>query len=232
MNKNFYTKLLYKSLAEGLSAEEQRQLDDWIAASDENHDIANNIRQGWELSTNYAKDIEVNLDDEFARLQQSMGLDIAPSIENKKETSPLKVAHSASEKKISPWKTWMGVAAAVLLLATTYFVFNPASGDVEFITIETQADEIKEVELPDGTKVWVNENSTFTYPNQFVNYSRKVELKGLAFFDVTKDKKKPFSIHTKELDVKVLGTSFSVRAFDDESNVEVFVKTGLSLIHI
>jgi len=182
MDKNFYIELLYKSLAEGISAEEQRQLDDWITASDENRETANSIRQGWELSVNYEKDIDVNLENEFARLQQSMDLNISQPTEIKKDASPLKVVKSTPEKKISPWKTWMGVAAAVLLLATTYFVFNPDRGEsVEFVTIETQADEIKEVELADGTKVWVNENSTFTYPSRFVNYSRKVELKGLVF---------------------------------------------------
>jgi len=224
MDKNFYIELLYKSLAEGLSAEEQGQLDDWIATSDENKATANDIRHGWELSANYAKDIEVNLEDEFARLQQSMDLPI--STETKKDT-PLKVVKSTPEKRISPWKTWMGVAAAVLLLGTTYFVFNPNSGDpVEFITIETQADEIKEIELADGTKVWVNENSTFTYPNKFINYKRNVTLKGLAFFDVAKDKKKPFNIVTEDVNVKVLGTSFSVRNYVAEHNVEVVVKTG------
>ena len=228
MDKNFYIELLYKSLADGISAEEQHQLDDWMAASEENQSSANSIRQGWELSANYAKDLEVNLDDEFARLQQSIDLNISQPNEIKKDISPLKVVKSASEKKINPWKTWVGVAAAVLLLATTYFVFNPNSGEaVEFVTIETQANEIKEVILPDGTKVLVNENSTFTYPNKFINYSRKVELKGLAFFDVTKNEDKPFSIKTSDVQVHVLGTSFSVRAFDSEPNIEVFVKTGI-----
>ena len=222
MNKDFYIELIYKSLAEGLSTEEQHQLDDWVKASDEHQETAQNIQQGWELSANYSKDIEVNLDDEFARLQESMNVDTPQS-----KASPLKVVKTTQEKKISPWKTWMSIAATVLLLATTYFVFNPTSSDpVHFVTVETQANEIKEVELADGTKVWVNENSTFTYPDKFTKHNRKVELKGLAFFDVERDEKKPFSIQTKEVEVRVLGTSFSVRDIDSESKVEVFVKTG------
>jgi len=217
MAKEFYIELIYKSLAAGLSAEEQRQLDDWLSASDENQETANNIRQGWELSANYSKDIEVNLDDEFALLQKSIGIEKNPNI---------KIAETARVKKLNPWKTWMSIAAAGLLLVAPYFIFNPSSAQPQIITIHTQNQEIKEVELPDGTKVWLNENSTLTYPSPFEKLSRNVELKGLAFFDVARDEKKPFHIEADDVGIKVLGTSFSVRAIESEATVEVVVKTG------
>ena len=224
MDKKIYINLLYKSLAEGLSAKEQSQLDDWLKASKEHQEIAQNIRQGWDLSANYSKDFEVNLDDDFARLQKSMDLNMPQA---NADVPPMKVVETAKVKTMRPWKTWMGVAAAVLLLVTTYFVFNPNGDETSnFVTIETHVDEIKEVDLPDGTKVWVNENSIFTYPNKFADYNRKVELKGLAFFDVARDEKKPFTIKTKDVNVKVLGTSFSVRDYLAEQQVEVLVKTG------
>jgi len=148
MDKDFYIKLIYKSLAEELSAKEQNQLNDWLKVSDENRAVAQNIQQGWKLSANYSKDMEVNLDDEFTRLQQSMNFSTPQS----KET-PLRISNSTPIKKVSLWKTWMSVAAAVVLLVATYFVFNPtSSAPINLVTIETNANEIKEAELADGTK--------------------------------------------------------------------------------
>lgn len=72
-----------------------------------------------------------------------------------------------------------------------------------------------QVRLPDGTMVWLNSGSKLTYPSLFSEDSRNVELTGEAFFDVTENKAKPFVVQTPYFTTTVLGTSFSVRAFEN-----------------
>ncbi|MEQ6117906.1 FecR family protein [Reichenbachiella sp. MALMAid0571] len=72
-----------------------------------------------------------------------------------------------------------------------------------------------QLRLPDGTKVWLNSGSKLIYPATFTQNSRNIELYGEAFFDVVEDKSKPFVIQTPYFQTTVLGTSFSVKAYDN-----------------
>ena len=84
-----------------------------------------------------------------------------------------------------------------------------------------------ELELPDGSKVDLNKNSSISYKRNFRGKERNVELKGEAFFSVTKNENKPFIVRTNNLRVKVLGTSFLVSAYENSYTSDVFVKSGL-----
>lgn len=70
--------------------------------------------------------------------------------------------------------------------------------------------------LSDGTQVWLNSSSVLTYPEIFAGNTRRVELKGEAFFQVMPDSKKPFVVVAKGIDIKVLGTTFNVKAYEEE----------------
>lgn len=70
-----------------------------------------------------------------------------------------------------------------------------------------------ELLLPDGTKVWLNAKTKFTFPEKFDKKHRNVYLDGEAYFDVEKDEKRPFTVSTEEYDIKVLGTEFNVMAY-------------------
>lgn len=67
--------------------------------------------------------------------------------------------------------------------------------------------------LPDGTQVWLNANSTLTYPTEFSRRNRTVRLVGEAYFDVACDEKRPFTVETGSISTKVLGTEFNIRAY-------------------
>jgi ferric-dicitrate binding protein FerR (iron transport regulator) len=79
--------------------------------------------------------------------------------------------------------------------------------------------------LPDGTTGWLNSNSSVKYNGNF-NTNRQITLKGEAFFDVFKDKKRPFIVNTPEINVKVLGTRFNIASYENEKNVEVVLEEG------
>ncbi|GGH05802.1 FecR family protein [Pedobacter zeae] len=70
--------------------------------------------------------------------------------------------------------------------------------------------------LVDGTEVWLNASSSVRFPTAFVGKERKVEVTGEAYFEVAKNKTKPFIVHTNQSDIQVLGTHFNVNAYADE----------------
>lgn len=82
------------------------------------------------------------------------------------------------------------------------------------------------LELPDGTKVTLNSGSSLKYPLQFGIKTRDVFLEGEAYFDVKKDKTKPFYVNTAGIHIKVLGTSFNVKSYPEEKTVETTLITG------
>ncbi|MEQ9289489.1 MAG: FecR domain-containing protein [Cyclobacteriaceae bacterium] len=81
------------------------------------------------------------------------------------------------------------------------------------------------IKLPDGTKVWLNSGSKISYPRTFSQNIRKVELEGEAFFEVHRDTSKPFIVNARNVETRVLGTSFNVMAYE-KRNVAITVATG------
>lgn len=84
----------------------------------------------------------------------------------------------------------------------------------------------KSLRLADGTYVKLNAESKMTFPAAFDKKSRPVSLQGEAYFDVARDKQRPFSITLDELKVSVLGTSFNVKSYDADEDVAVSVRSG------
>lgn len=80
--------------------------------------------------------------------------------------------------------------------------------------------------LPDGTRVRLNSGSLFSYKQDFGHERRKVNLSGEAYFEVKKDAGKPFVVHTKHLDIEVLGTSFNVYCYEKENIMEMALVSG------
>jgi ferric-dicitrate binding protein FerR (iron transport regulator) len=80
--------------------------------------------------------------------------------------------------------------------------------------------------LPDGTQVWLNSSSRLKYTHNFNGPSREVELEGEAYFDVVKDMQRPFIVHTSALDVKVLGTAFTVKSYPQDATIEATLLKG------
>ncbi len=97
----------------------------------------------------------------------------------------------------------------------------------QYNTIETPKGGRYQLQLPDGTKVWLNSASKLTFPSSFSSHeNRKVELNGEAYFEVAKDKTRPFLVKTKMQDVEVLGTHFNISSYEDESVVKTTLLEG------
>lgn len=85
---------------------------------------------------------------------------------------------------------------------------------------------IASVSLPDGTEVQMGPGSRLTYPEYFDGKTREVTLEGQAFFDVSKDVRKPFTVHTSHLDVTAVGTAFEVFSYEGENRHEAILLNG------
>lgn len=104
---------------------------------------------------------------------------------------------------------------------------SDATGPAIYNTFETPKGGQYRVCLPDGTKVWMNAASTLKYPASFATFKeRSVSLDGEAYFEVSKDKGKPFLVTTRKQTIKVLGTHFNINAYSDEPDTKTTLLEG------
>ncbi|HET9057937.1 MAG TPA: FecR domain-containing protein [Chitinophagaceae bacterium] len=140
---------------------------------------------------------------------------------------------SLSIKKIAASRFWRVAAVIVGLIGLTtlaiYFAYTPVEASATkpaskelYTSNGTKTNTI----LPDGSKVWLNSGSKLTYKT-FNKSQREVTLEGEAYFDIIKDAKRPFIVHTNVIDIKVLGTAFNVKSYDNEKTVEASLIRGL-----
>jgi len=108
-----------------------------------------------------------------------------------------------------------------------YSVIASDARPLAFNTISTPKGGIYQVNLPDGTKVWLNAASSIKFPTTFAQLSqRKVELEGEAYFEVAKNKKVPFVVSTSGQQVQVLGTHFNISSYSDEGELKTTLLEG------
>ncbi|RYY37743.1 MAG: FecR family protein [Sphingobacteriaceae bacterium] len=119
----------------------------------------------------------------------------------------------------------------VVKTADGELVYQPAANAVNnnaaaYNTLSTPKGGEYQVTLPDGTKVWLNAASSLSYPQQFTGNERKVKLTGEAYFEVAKNKKKPFYVEVNDVEVKVLGTHFNISGYADDDNITTTLLEG------
>jgi transmembrane sensor len=95
-----------------------------------------------------------------------------------------------------------------------------------FNTIETPVGGKYQLNLADGSKVWLNSSSSLRFPIFFSEDNREVELKGEAYFEVSKDSKRKFSVRSGIQTVEVLGTQFNINAYSDEKSIKTTLFEG------
>jgi transmembrane sensor len=129
------------------------------------------------------------------------------------------------------WQGFQRVAAILIFplllsfLAYFYFQSKESASNVSYAEIQCPLGVRTKFQLPDGSIGYLNSGSRLKYPVQFIG-ERKVDLIGEAFFDVVHNKEIPFHVNTRNLDIKVLGTTFNVIANEDEKTEEIVLQTG------
>jgi len=130
-------------------------------------------------------------------------------------------------RRVAGYAAAVIITAGLTLFATNYYsVKNAEVEKVVLNTIETPAGAKSLITLEDGTKIWLNGNSKLTYPNRFVDGQRIVKLEGEGYFNVAKDKTRPFKVETSGLSINVLGTIFNVKSYPEEGLIETTLIEG------
>jgi transmembrane sensor len=205
MNDKFLY-LTSKYLAGEITETEREVLFTWVNASEVNKAAFEEMLELWELSG----DLEEDFDADVSAAWQKVA----------KRTI-------SKEAKIIryPWsRQLLRIAAVIFVVIGAYWLLENWTQKVVDIVYQT-ADEKTQITLPDGSKVWLNENTKISFAKKFV--PRLIRLEGEAFFEVEHlSKDQPFEILSGETKTTVLGTSFNVRAYAEEQRVEVTVETG------
>ena len=209
--------LVTRKLAGEASAEEMNELADMIRTNPSLNEELILLQKYWEQESQ-----QQNAGTEVALMKmfQQIGLN---------ETShPVN-----SPPRIRPLHLFLRIAASFILLLGLavggYKLFNTRKANTATTDLvqKLNAKGVKSsISLSDGSKIWLNADSKIQYPAKFTGNTREVFLNGEAFFDIEKNPEKPFIIHLANGTIRVLGTSFNVKAYDDEEVVETSVSTG------
>jgi len=124
-----------------------------------------------------------------------------------------------------------------LLVTDEGMFYSDGQAVAENILLETQHLNLVvpkggeyQITLSDGTRVWLNSNSTLKFPPEFATDQRTVEISGEAFFEVARDAKRPFIVQSNYQEITVLGTAFNVKAYsDDELNTTTLVEGSVQV---
>ena len=138
-----------------------------------------------------------------------------------------RIKHKESEKKsvhrirVSKWKRYAMPLAAFLcgLLVSVGALYWISSGKSAGYIFATESGQRAQAVLPDGTKVWLNASTQIVYKPSFWKRERQVDLSGEAYFEVSRNKTKPFVVNSNDVRTCVLGTKFNVRARPSEEKV-------------
>lgn len=104
---------------------------------------------------------------------------------------------------------------------------NKTISTLSFNTLlNPRGSKIIDMELADGSHVWLNTGSSIRYPVAFTGKERKVFITGEAYFEIAHNPTIPFKVANDKMEVTVLGTHFNVNAYDDEANVKVTLMQG------
>jgi len=224
--------LLGKFLAGETDPAESARVRQWLAnrasgSSEPNHEDFARFERIWEAAQ--PEQPAIDTDAAWRSVRKKMRTTDRDSIHRSEPIiKPLPV--SPKEQNVGWNQTMFRIAAVLALVAGMGWIFyqlrfmsqdNPAR---HLVTLTTNDQKISKT-LPDGTKILLNRHSTLQYPTAFADDHREVTLTGEAYFDVTPDATRPFRIQAPPTVVQVLGTSFSVRAYDT-ANVSVAVRTG------
>ncbi|WP_343745314.1 FecR domain-containing protein [Chitinophaga sp.] len=136
---------------------------------------------------------------------------------------------------LQPWGTWgqWAAAASIVLLTGAGWLWrqqtakqHPAPVLAGMITVTNETAGIKQVTLPDSSRVWLNAHATIAWKKDFNRQERGVTLIGEGFFDIHGSEKRPFVVHTRDMAIKVLGTQFNVEAYASEKGTRVSLLQG------
>ena len=195
---NLSEEIIAKFLMGKCTEEELIQVNLWIKESDEN------ARKLFRMEEIYHLGKEKHTVSPKRMNQAERSLYKRLAIEEAKQNRTL---------AIHRWMKYAAIITVILLTGTgiTYWIGQNALINNKMIAVASEGN-VEEIVLPDGTKVWLNQSAVLKYPREFSDKERNVYLEGEAYFEVTKNKAKPFIVQSEAMQVRVLGTTFNFKS--------------------
>jgi ferric-dicitrate binding protein FerR (iron transport regulator) len=212
-NKEYIEGLILRQLHRDISADEQRELQQWLDADTANREEYAAFVRIWEASPLLLGASGFDTDAALAKVNERLqkgsvaGPDAFPGFGPGTAQS-----HSwPMSGRIIHGQRWLVAAAACMVVALAgWWLYRTSSHRPQTMIAATDAN--RNITLPDGSTIWLRKGSTITYPETFgANSERIVELKGEAWFDVKHNAANPFRVKTKLATVEDIGTSFEVQ---------------------
>jgi ferric-dicitrate binding protein FerR (iron transport regulator) len=226
MNQDRIIELYARKLAEEATDAELAEFTELLKSEDEQffHEL---ISSWWKIENSTNTSVKKERDDHFNKI-----LDIANSTDLI-DNAMMVDGKTNFAKKIKPFLKWSMATAAVLIgLAVCIQYVN--SNKNNLLDIGNNYNEIvakrgtkTKIILPDGSQVWLNSDSKLSYGARFNDTIREVSLEGEAYFDVIKDKKRPFVVMTNALNIRVLGTAFNIKSYAQDATIETTLIRGM-----
>jgi len=221
MGKSRFIELMAKSMGKTATTEELAELNTFLEQFPESkkmHQVTAALKGSAKQPDNVKqKDISTKLEELWYKIKSS---DEDSNTFN-------------STSKVKSLFNWQWAAAAILVLGIAgglfyTWKFRQAGQAARLVMHEVRVPygKTQKLVMSDGTKVMLNAGSVFTYPETFTKNTRDVTLNGEGFFEVTHNAKRPFLVHTNALTVKVLGTVFNVKAYNNDKNIETTLLKG------
>ena len=209
-----YDKLLGDYFSGKLNADEKKRVEEWKNASEENLAVFSNAEKVW-----HALDL----------LEEMKKYDAGKALE-KVNGKIEKIAYHYKKRFLFYWQRIAAVLLLPLLIATLGIYFfqtaKTTTNPIVWQTISTPNGVRSQIQLPDGTRVWLNSGSKLTYPSSFSSAERTVKLVGEAYFDVAKNEQQPFYVELNNMGIAVTGTTFNVIHYPEEKQTEVVLTSG------
>lgn len=197
-------KLLLRYIKKRCSAVELKEVREWLKEK-ENRQHLFELEQVWGLNAEIRFSDQAHMDHAYLRLSQKLGFgnEVRP-----KKTQILKMARRE-------WFKYAAILVVVSLFTANLFLLTKEEPEA-YNTVVVPKGQRVSLLLSDGTSVWLNAESRFTYPAKFSEKSRTVKLEGEGYFEVAHNPKSPFTVRLPKLNIQVLGTKFNARAYHDE----------------
>ncbi|MGQ1910598.1 FecR family protein [Marinifilum sp. RC60d5] len=266
-NHNDHIDRIVDCLAGKASEDQVKELDQWLAESDDNKQVYRDVVRSyyqinnnanwdkvnvfaakkninsklkskkkvpfWSIAASIAVMLGVGLAVLFTDFSKEEQLAKAEVIEAGQKGAELILSNGQSYELKNSQDLLKEKDGSVLKIDSTKGIVydTKASNRQELIynTIKVARGQEYNMQLADGTKVWMNADSELKFPVEFVGTNRKVFLKGEAYFDVAKNKNKQFIVNAHGQDVKVYGTEFNVNAYDESLVKTVLVEGCVSV---
>lgn len=217
MHKERIAQLIARKLAGEASPEEIKELDALFKEYPEDAYFLSILTDYWTSPLSSITDEDADPEAHFRHILSSAA----------SETEEPEPVYRSRTLYLRNFLAVAAVLAGVILFSWLYI--RSQAGIPELSRIETIAKPgaKSRLLLPDGSVVWLNSGSRISYPANFTDSLREVELEGEAYFDVAKDAKRPFVVLTRDINIKVLGTVFNVKCYPEDNKTEATLVRGL-----